>query len=61
MNWTKELSTPYIVEASKNLLNLFENINTGITATAPGFYGPQGRQLRIPPSINQLEEKNAKF
>ena len=61
MNWTKELSTPYIVEASKNLLNLFENINTGITATAPGFYGPQGRQLRITPSINQLEEKMQDF
>ena len=61
MNWTKELSTPYIVEASKNLLNLFENINTGITATAPGFYGPQGRQLRISPSINQLEEKMQDF
>tara|TARA_B100000900_G_scaffold414979_1_gene443288 strand:- start:2587 stop:3462 length:876 start_codon:yes stop_codon:yes gene_type:complete len=61
MNWTKELSTPYVVEASENLLNLFENINKGITATAPGFYGPQGRQLRIPCSINQLEEKMQDF
>ena len=60
MNWTKELSTPYIVEASKNLLNLFENINTGITATAPGFYGPQGRQLRIPFN-KSIRRKNAKF
>jgi len=60
MNWGKNLPTPYIVKASQKLLNkMGEGFNKGITATAPGFYGPQGRQIRLElayPDINdQLE------
>lgn len=61
MKWPKKLSEPYVVKASQNLLNLFGDINQGITATAPGFYGPQGRELRISPSIELLEEKMQNF
>ncbi len=40
---------PYFVEAEQDLLRHFsENFHQGITATNPGFYGPQGRQLRAP-------------
>lgn len=60
-NWPKELSLPYIVKASENLLSLFSDLPSGITATAPGFYGPQGRTLRLNPSITDLHEKIGSF
>ncbi len=40
---------PYFAEAAPGLLDIFqESFAKGITATNPGFYGPQGRQLRAP-------------
>ena len=60
-NWPENLSTPYIVKASDNLLSLFTDIKKGITATAPGFYGPQGRILRLKPNITNLHEKMESF
>jgi uridine phosphorylase len=33
----------------------------GMTATANGFYGPQGRQLRLKPTIPDLNERLSKF
>jgi uridine phosphorylase len=60
-NWPKKLSTPYIIKASENLFSLFDDLPNGITATAPGFYGPQGRSLRINPAINNLHEKMESF
>jgi len=61
LQWPKELPKPYAVSASKSLLKKLENgMIKGITATAPGFYGPQGRSLRLelahPDLINKLEE-----
>lgn len=39
---------PYVVEGSQSLLEaLAVNMHAGITITAPGFYGPQGRRLRL--------------
>jgi len=60
-NWPEKLSDPYIVKASDNLLSLFPDIKQGITATAPGFYGPQGRTLRLNPYITNLHEKMESF
>ena len=60
-SWPKELSTPYIVKASENLFSLFADLPSGITATAPGFYGPQSRTLRLSPSIVDLHEKIGSF
>jgi uridine phosphorylase len=60
-NWPENLSNPYIVKASDNLLSLFPDVKKGITATAPGFYGPQGRTLRLNPSITNLHEKMESF
>ncbi len=60
-NWPKELSSPYIVKASENLFSLFADLPNGITATAPGFYGPQGRELRIKPSMTDLHKKMGSF
>ena len=60
-NWPENLSNPYIVKASDNLLSLFPDVKKGITATAPGFYGPQGRTLRLNPNITNLHEKMESF
>ncbi len=52
---------PYISAASASLLKLFTtNFYQGITVTCPGFYGPQGRVLRLglnnPSLINRLTD-----
>jgi uridine phosphorylase len=59
--WPSKLATPYFIKASVNLLKIFPDIPNGITATAPGFYGPQGRTLRLSPSIKNLHEKMKNF
>lgn len=57
-NWPGNLPYPYCVSASEPLLAKFEkDCFKGITATAPGFYGPQGRQIRLKaamPNLNDL-------
>lgn len=56
-NYSKTLAQPYFVKSSDKLHDLFKNnCHSGITATASGFYGPQGRKLRIDlkePLINE--------
>ena len=43
-----QYSRPYIATASMALLKHFvTDFYTGITVTCPGFYGPQGRVLRL--------------
>jgi uridine phosphorylase len=62
LHWPKELATPYCYEANGSLLEKFiKTTRTGITATAPGFYGPQGRHLRVEPSVKNLNELLASF
>jgi len=56
-NWPSKLAEPYIVSASKKLINKFSNFSSGITATASGFYAPQGRELRLKLDINDFHEK----
>lgn len=61
MNYPTDLPKPYIVESSEELFNrLSEGFHKGITATSPGFYGPQGRSIRAElnyPNINNNIEK----
>ena len=54
-----QITNPYISNASGSLLKYFvDGFHQGITVTCPGFYGPQGRVLRLgiknPELINQL-------
>jgi uridine phosphorylase len=56
-NWSSKKASPIIIDNSKELENQLFSKQTfkGITATAGGFYGPQGRVLRLPlqdPDIN---------
>lgn len=56
-----QLTNPYVSAASASLLKHFvDGYHQGITVTCPGFYGPQGRVLRLgvkaPDLINRLTE-----
>lgn len=54
-NWDSNLPRPYVVKGSTKLEALFsEGTVKGITATAPGFYGPQGREIRLVPAVSDL-------
>lgn len=54
--------TPYIKSASAFLLAQFtDGCKAGITATCPGFYGPQGRNLRIGLAMPNLNEQLTVF
>jgi len=60
--WNENLSKPYFVKGSEELLKKFEKGTVrGITITAPGFYGPQGRILRIGLADPDLNEKIRTF
>ena len=58
INWPKEANQPYFVKGSTQLINqLGKGMFHGITATANGFYGPQGRSLRLAAKVPQLNEE----
>ena len=54
-HWDSRKGRPYVISCSEKLEQLIESdiIHKGITATAGGFYGPQGRVLRL-----GIEDKN---
>ena len=63
-NYSKTFAQPYFIKGDDELFKLFcdeDKFNSGITATAPGFYGPQGRVLRIPLKEPQINEKLNQF
>lgn len=63
LEWPDTLSYPYAVNANKELLGLFqsENFQRGITISAPGFYAPQGRRLRLETFDNEINTKLSEF
>ena len=62
-NWSLEKSKPYCILGNQDLFNHFkeENIYSGITATNIGFYGPQGRKLRLNTQDPQMNKKLESF
>lgn len=61
LHWHSQWASPYVVAASETLIERFSgnNIIKGATISAPGFYGPQGRVLRLKlanSEINRLLE-----
>jgi uridine phosphorylase len=62
MAYPKDLPMPYVVEGSQELFNrLGQGYFQGLTATAPGFYGPQGRTLRMPLAYPENNRKIEAF
>lgn len=55
---------PYMAEGAISLLNRFparDGYVHGITVTCPGFYAPQGRQIRMAPALPHLIDSLASF
>lgn len=62
MKWSPLLPSPYVVGCSESLMEqLAFDFRKGITATSPGFYGPQGRVLRLPLSDEGMNKKIESF
>lgn len=61
LNWSKQLAAPYVVDADSELVERIGKADMirGVTISANGFYGPQGRELRVelafPDLNNQIE------
>ena len=62
-NWDLKKGRPYAIACSKKLEKIIESdkMHKGITATAGGFYGPQGRVLRLNIQDEELNSKMDNF
>jgi len=63
LDWSKQKAAPYVVNASENLINRMEGlgVHKGVTGTNIGFYGPQGRILRLALQDDKMNDKMASF
>ena len=60
--WDPCLPDPYFVRSSDELFSLFPgDVHSGITISAPGFYGPQGRKIRLSPLDPHLNDRLETF
>lgn len=62
-NWDAKKGRPYAIPCSEKLEKIIESeqMHKGITATAGGFYGPQGRVLRLEIQDERLNSKMDDF
>ena len=62
-NWSPKKARPIIIDNSAELEKIFDSdkVFKGLTATAGGFYGPQGRVLRLPLQDPELNKKMDSF
>lgn len=61
VNWSSLLAAPYVVKSDHELVEQIgrDDMVRGCTISAVGFYGPQGRELRLPlanPDLNKMIE-----
>ena len=63
MDWNPLLCAPYVIDADKELLDRVAGTDMvrGVTIACGGFFGPQGRQLRIPLADPHQNEKIESF
>ncbi len=62
MGWLPILPSPYFVRDSQKMIDLLSDVTVkGVTISAPGFYGPQGRVVRIPLAMPDMLEKIETF
>ncbi len=62
LNWDSKLPQPYAIKASDQLLDIVgKDWRRGITLTAPGFYAPQGRELRLEVVDDTIIDRASKF
>ena len=61
-HWAKHLPDPYFVRGSQKLIDLFQDCTVkGMTISASGFYGPQGRVVRQGLAMPDMLEDFEKF
>ena len=61
-HWAKHLPDPYFVRGSQKLIDLFQDCTVkGMTISASGFYGPQGRVVRQGLAMPNMLEDFEKF
>lgn len=63
VEWKPALGNPYVANADKELLDQIaqDDMVRGVTIACGGFFGPQGRRLRVPLADPHLNEKIVKF
>lgn len=62
VGWNRHLPDPYFVKAGERMSELFKDCTVpGMTISASGFYGPQGRVLRLPLAMPDMVEKFETF
>ena len=60
--WDSTLPYPYFTPASPELLaRIAHDMTKGVTVSAPGFFGPQGREVRIRVKYPELNKKIESF
>lgn len=60
--WDERLAQPYFVHNDRGLVELFSDAATnGLTLSAPGFYAPQGRVVRLPLARADYLERIERF
>lgn len=60
--WDEKLPYPYCAPANRDLLQaIAHDMHKGITASAPGFYGPQGREIRAKLRFPELKYRIEHF
>ena len=57
--YSSKFAYPYVVKDSEELLSRIasDDMVRGVTISAPGFYGPQGRAIRLPLADAELNDK----
>jgi len=63
LDWNPQFAAPYVVDADTELINRIgkDDMLRGVTISANGFYGPQGRVLRINLADMNLNDKIESF
>ena len=61
-HWDSRLSSPYFVKAGQRLIDAFRDCTVkGVTISAQGFYGPQGRVVRLPLAMPDMHDTFESF
>jgi uridine phosphorylase len=62
-SWNPLLASPYVVDCDDDLYDKIADNGfiPGITISAPGFYGPQGRELRLKIIDRKINDKIESF
>ncbi|MFP2994526.1 nucleoside phosphorylase [Spongiivirga sp. MCCC 1A20706] len=63
LNWPDNMTKPYVYKADEHLIKCLSSGSTfsGMTATNCGFYGPQGRKLRLNAADQKMNDKLLTF